>query len=346
MRTQSKLYFYITISTILLFIIAVWSLNTGVYDFGGKSAFEVLGRVIKGDTSLSLSDKYVVWDVRASRIIMAMLIGSMLAVSGTSLQGLFKNPLATGEAIGLTSGATLLAAIAIVLGGHFKQYLPEMVQFSLVGISAFVGALLAMMLVYRISTSAGKTNVVMMLLSGVAITSIGFSITGFLIYISKDEQLRDLTFWNMGSLAGATWTKNAVLTVVIIISYLILLPKGKALNAMMLGERDAQHLGINVERLKKQIVIITSLMVGTCVAFSGTIGFVGLIVPYILRLLFKSNYTFILPLSAVLGSILLLIADTFSRSIVAPSELPIGILTSLIGGPIFIAILIKFKKSL
>ncbi|SHM07957.1 FecCD family ABC transporter permease [Chryseobacterium polytrichastri] len=346
MRTQSKLYFYITISTILLFIIAVWSLNTGVYDFGGKSAFEVLGRVIKGDTSLSLSDKYVVWDVRASRIIMAILIGSMLAVSGTSLQGLFKNPLATGEAIGLTSGATLLAAIAIVLGGHFKQYLPEMVQFSLVGISAFVGALLAMMLVYRISTSAGKTNVVMMLLSGVAITSIGFSITGFLIYISKDEQLRDLTFWNMGSLAGATWTKNAVLTIVIIISYLILLPKGKALNAMMLGERDAQHLGINVERLKKQIVIITSLMVGTCVAFSGTIGFVGLIVPYILRLLFKSNYTFILPLSAVLGSILLLIADTFSRSIVAPSELPIGILTSLIGGPIFIAILIKFKKSL
>ncbi|MGC5746925.1 FecCD family ABC transporter permease [Chryseobacterium sp. NFX27] len=346
MRTQSKLYFYLTIGAVLLVIIAVLALNTGVYDFGGTSAFKVLWQYIKGDPGLSLSDKYVIWDVRASRIIMAILIGSMLAVSGTSLQGLFKNPLATGEAIGLTSGATLLAAIAIVLGGYFKQYLPEVVQFSLVGISAFLGALLAMLLVYRISTSAGKTNVVMMLLSGVAITSIGFSITGFLIYISKDEQLRDLTFWNMGSLAAATWTKNIVLAVVIVISYAILLPKGKALNAMMLGERDAQHLGINVEKLKKQIVVITSLMVGTCVAFSGTIGFVGLIVPYILRLLFKSNYVFILPLSAVLGSVLLLIADTFSRSIVAPSELPIGILTSLIGGPIFIAILIKFKKSL
>jgi len=346
LRTQSKLYFYLTIGAVLLTIIAVLALNTGVYDFGGTSPFKVLWLYIKSDPSLSLSDKYVIWDVRASRIIMAILIGSMLAVSGTSLQGLFKNPLATGEAIGLTSGATLLAAIAIILGGHFKHYLPEVVQFSLVGISAFLGALLAMMLVYRISTSAGKTNVVMMLLSGVAITSIGFSITGFLIYISKDEQLRDLTFWNMGSLAAATWTKNIVLAVVLIISYTVLLPKGKALNAMMLGERDAQHLGINVEKLKKQIVIITSLMVGTCVAFSGTIGFVGLIVPYILRLLFKSNYVFILPLSAVLGSILLLIADTFSRSIVAPSELPIGILTSLIGGPIFIAILIKFKKSL
>lgn len=346
MRTQSKLYFYLTIGAVLLAIIAVLALNTGVYNFGGTSPFKVLWQYIKGDPGLSLSDQYVIWEVRASRIVMAILIGSMLAVSGTSLQGLFKNPLATGEAIGLTSGATLLAAIAIVLGGHFKQYLPEVVQFSLVGISAFAGALLAMMLVYRISTSAGKTNVVMMLLSGVAITSIGFSITGFLIYISKDEQLRDLTFWNMGSLAAATWTKNIILAVVIVISYAILLPKGKALNAMMLGERDAQHLGINVEKLKRQIVIITSLMVGTCVAFSGTIGFVGLIVPYILRLLFKSNYVFILPLSAVLGSILLLIADTFSRSIVAPSELPIGILTSLIGGPVFIAILIKFKKSL
>lgn len=334
------------LSAILLILIAVWSLNTGVYDFGGKSAFDVLGRILQEDPGVSLSDRYVVWEVRAARIIMAILIGSMLAVSGTGLQGLFKNPLATGDLIGLTSGATLLAAIAIVLGGHFQQYLPEAVQFSLVGISAFIGSFLSMMLVYRISTSGGKTNVVMMLLTGVAITAIGFSITGFLIYISKDEQLRDLTFWNLGSLAAATWTKNIILTVVLILSYLMILPKGKALNAMMLGEKDAQHLGINVERLKKQIIIMTALMIGTCVAFSGTIGFVGLIVPYILRLLFKSNYAFILPLSAVFGSILLLTADTFSRSIVAPSELPIGILTALMGGPVFIAILVKSKKSL
>ncbi|MBK1895812.1 FecCD family ABC transporter permease [Chryseobacterium paridis] len=346
MKTQSKLYFYLTISTILLVIIAVWSLNTGVYNFNGVSSYKVLWEVIKGNENVSLSDKYVIWDVRAARIIMAILIGSMLAVSGTGLQGLFKNPLATGDLIGLTSGATLLAAIAIVLGGHFKQYLPEVIQFSLVGIAAFIGAFLSMMLVYRISTSGGKTNVVMMLLTGVAITAIGFSITGFLIYISKDEQLRDLTFWNLGSLAAATWTKNIVLVIVLIISYVILIPKGKALNAMMLGEKDAQHLGINVERLKKQIIIIVALMVGTSVGFSGTIGFVGLIVPYILRLLFKSNYAFILPLSAVCGSILLLTADTFSRSIVQPSELPIGILTALMGGPIFIAILVKFKKSL
>ncbi len=333
------------LSTILLVFIAVWSLNTGVYDFGDRSAFEVLWKVIVGESDLSLSDKYIVWDVRASRIVMTIIIGSMLSVSGTSLQGLFRNPLATGDLIGLTAGATLMAAITIVLGGHFREYLPEAVQFSLVGIAAFIGSLLAMLLVYKISTSGGKTNVVMMLLSGVAISAIGFSITGFLIYISKDEQLRDLTFWNMGSLAAATWTKNIILAVILIISYTILLPKGKALNAMMLGEKDAQHLGINVERLKKQIVIIVSLMVGSCVAFSGTIGFVGLIVPYILRLLFKSNYSFILPLSAIFGSVLLLTADTVSRSVVEPSELPIGILTAMMGAPIFIAILLKFKKS-
>ncbi|MCD0456590.1 MULTISPECIES: FecCD family ABC transporter permease [Chryseobacterium] len=345
MKAQSKLYFYMILSAILLVFIAVWSLNTGVYDFGDRSAFEVLWKVIVGDSDLSLSDKYIVWDVRASRIVMAIIIGSMLSVSGTSLQGLFRNPLATGDLIGLTAGATLMAAITIVLGGHFREYLPEAVQFSLVGIAAFIGSLLAMLLVYKISTSGGKTNVVMMLLSGVAISAIGFSITGFLIYISKDEQLRDLTFWNMGSLAAATWTKNIILAVILIISYTILLPKGKALNAMMLGEKDAQHLGINVERLKKQIVIIVSLMVGSCVAFSGTIGFVGLIVPYILRLLFKSNYSFILPLSAIFGSVLLLTADTVSRSVVEPSELPIGILTAMMGAPIFIAILLKFKKS-
>lgn len=345
MKSKS-LTFYTIIGIFILILMMILALKTGVYDFGKSSAYEVFWRYISGDASLSLSEKYVIWEVRASRIVMAILIGSMLAVSGTILQGMFKNPLATGDLIGLTSGATLLAAIAIVLGHTFEDYLPEWIRFSLVSVSAFVGALLAMILVYRISTSAGKTNIVMMLLSGVAITAIGFAITGMLIYISKDEQLRDLTFWNLGSLAAATWTKNTILFGVLLISYFILLPKGKALNAMMLGEKDAQHLGINVESLKKQIVILTALMVGTCVAFSGTIGFVGLIVPYILRLLFRSDYHFILPLSAICGSILLLFADTLSRTIVAPSELPIGILTAVMGGPVFIAILLKFKNNL
>lgn len=333
-------------SLLLLVTLAVVSLYMGVYVFEKYSVAEVLKGLITNDSTLSDSDRFVMMDLRLPRISMAILIGSALAVSGTCLQGMFKNPLATPDLIGITSGASLFAALAIVLGASIKAYVPEVFHFSLVGFMAFLGALLTMILVYRISTSNGKTNVIVMLLSGVAITALGFAITGFLIYISKEEQLRDLTFWNLGSLAGATWTKNVILAVIVTVSYAFLINKGKALNAMMLGERDAQHLGIPVERIKKQIVLFTALMVGTSVAFAGTIGFVGLIVPYILRLVFKSNYNIILPMSAILGSVLLLAADTVSRTIAAPSEVPIGILTAFLGAPIFIAILIRNRKSL
>lgn len=343
---QNKLVIYLIISIFILIAFAIGSLFMGVYDFGGKSPLKVLTEVISGSPNVSLSEKYVIWDVRLARIVMAILIGSILAVAGTSMQGMFKNPLATPDLIGITAGATLMAAITIVLGAHFREYLPEFVQYSLLSIAAFVGALLTTLMVYKISTSQGKTNVVIMLLSGVAITALGFAVVGFLIYLSKDEQLRDLTFWNLGSLGGATWGKNGILLIVMIVSYSVLINKGKALNALMLGEKDAEHLGIPVEKIKKQIVVMVALMVGACVAFSGTIGFVGLIVPYILRLIFKSNYQIILPLSAVMGSILLLIADTFSRTIVAPSEIPIGVLTAFMGAPVFIAILIRYKNSM
>ena len=211
---------------------------------------------------------------------------------------------------------------------------------------AFLGAMLTMSFVYKMSSSHGKTNVVILLLSGVAITALSGSVTGLLTYLSTDEQLRNLTFWTLGSLSGANWMKNGILFVVVALSFYFLLPKGKSLNAMMLGEKDAEHLGIPVEKTKKLIVVLSALMVGTSVAFAGNIGFVGLIVPYILRLVFQSNYVIILPLSALLGAFILLFADTLSRSIVQPSELPIGILTAMMGAPVFIAILMKFKKSM
>ncbi|AXG73624.1 iron ABC transporter permease [Flavobacterium arcticum] len=343
---QNRLSLYLLLSVLLLITLAIVSLYMGVYTFEKHSLTALIKGLIVNDDTISDSDRFVIMGLRLPRITMAILIGSGLAVSGTCLQGMFKNPLATPDLIGITSGASLFAALAIVLGSFIKPYIPELLHFSLLSIMAFLGALLTMMLVYNISTTNGKTNVIVMLLSGVAITALGFAITGFLIYISKEEQLRDLTFWNLGSLASATWTKNAILAVIIIISYAFLINKGKALNAMMLGERDAQHLGIPVERIKKQIVLFTALMVGTSVAFAGTIGFIGLIVPYILRLIFKSNYHIILPMSAILGSILLLTADTISRTIAAPSEIPIGILTAFMGAPIFIAILIRNRKSM
>jgi len=340
------LFYLVVIALIVLFATSIFSIGMGVYQFESGNAYQVLWKFLMQDPEILPSEKYIIWEVRTARVIMGILIGSMLAFSGTLLQGMFKNPLATGDLIGLNSGATLMASVAIVLGSYFRNYLPDFVNYSLVSFSAFAGALIAMLLVYRISTSGGKTNVVVMLLSGVALTAIGFAVTGFLIYLSKDEQLRDLTFWNLGSLANATWTKNLILALVMLVSYSLLIDKGKVLNAMMLGEKDAQHLGINVESIKKRIILFTALMVGTCVAFSGTIGFIGLVVPYILRLLFRSNYQYILPLSAILGSIILILGDSLSRTLLPPTEIPIGILTALMGGPVFIAILMKFKKSM
>lgn len=342
---QTKLSLYLIISFLLLLILAVVSTFMGVYQFE-HSHSEIIAALFTDNQNIHATDRYVLFDVRLPRIVMAILIGSALAVSGTCLQGMFKNPLATPDLIGITAGATLMAAVTIVLGSYIKPFLPEVLHYSLLSIAAFIGALVTMISVYRISTQNGKTNVIVMLLAGVAISALAFAITGFLIYLSDDEQLRDLTFWNLGSLAAADWTKNGILLVVIAIAYAFLINKGKALNALMLGEKDAEHLGIPIERLKKQIVLFTALMVGVSVAFSGTIGFVGLIVPYILRLIFRSNYHIILPLSAVLGSVLLLTADTVSRTLVAPSEIPIGILTALMGAPIFIIILMRFKKSL
>jgi len=343
---QNKLPLYLIVSLLLLVILAVVSLYMGVYVFEKHSFYEIFTGLINHDGTIDPADEFVLMQLRLPRIVMAILIGSALSVSGTCLQGMFRNPLATPDLIGITAGASLFAAVTIVLGSYIRPYIPEFLQYSLLSIMAFVGSLITMVMVYRISTQNGRTNVVMMLLTGVAITAMGFAVMGLLIYFSKDDQLRDLTFWNLGSLAGATWTKNTILATVVAVSYYFLINKGKALNAMMLGEKDAQHLGIPVERIKKQIVVLTALMVGTSVAFAGTIGFVGLIVPYILRLVFKSNYHIILPLSAVFGAILLLLADTISRTIAPPSEIPIGVLTAFMGSPIFIIILIRSRNTM
>jgi|SRR5699024_418122 len=342
---QNKLRTYLIGSLVLLLLVFILSLGFGAYVFKDRSFWTVFSKALVAPDTIAASDYYVVFKIRLPRAVMGMLIGSALAVSGATMQGMFKNPLATPSLIGVTSGASLFAALAIVLGSGIREFLPEALQYSLISLMAFAGAMLTMLFVYRVSTSHKKTNVVIMLLAGVAISALAGAITGFLTYLTDDEQLRDLTFWTLGSLGGASWMKNLILLIVVFFSFVILIPKGKALNALMLGEKDAAHLGFPVEKIKRQIIIFTALMVGVSVAFAGAIGFVGLIVPYILRLLFRSNYYLILPLSAVLGGILLMAADTISRTLVAPSELPIGILTAFLGAPVFIAILIRYKKS-
>lgn len=327
----------------LLIIALIAALYLGAYDFN-DSVFNIIQNYLQ--TKEYTTDSYVLIELRIPRILMAIFTGAGLAICGTSLQGLFKNPLASPDLIGITSGAVLFAAVTIVLGAHVIDWLPAFFRYTLLSIMSFVGALLTMIFVYRMATSKGKTHILILLLSGVAITALAGAVTGFLTYISTEEELRNLTFWSLGSLAGANWWKVAIVVLFVTVGSFFLLSKGKTLNALMLGEKEAAHLGFNIEKTKKHIIIVVALIVGSVVAFNGTIGFIGLVIPYILRFLFQSNYKILLPLSMLLGSLVLLIADTISRTVVAPAELPIGILTAMMGAPVFISILINYKRKL
>nr|WP_177761020.1 iron ABC transporter permease [Flavobacterium sp. I3-2] len=327
----------------LLVIAIISALYLGAYDFS-DSVPGILSTYFQ--TQEHSSDSYVLIELRIPRILMAIFTGAGLAICGTSLQGLFKNPLASPDLIGITSGAVLFAAVTIVLGSAFMHHLPPFFRYALLSIMAFIGSLLTMIFVYRMATTNGKTNILILLLSGVAITALTGAVTGFLTYLSTEEELRNLTFWSLGSLAGANWWKVCIVGIFVTIGSLILLKKGKTLNALMLGEKEAAHLGFDIEKNKRQIIVIVAFMVGSIVAFNGTIAFIGLVIPYILRFIFKSNYNILLPLSMILGAVVLLIADTISRIIVSPAELPIGILTALMGAPVFISILINYKRKM
>lgn len=340
---KKKIAVYKLAFFVLLTVAFVTALYLGAYDFN-QSMIEIISTYLK--TKKHTADSFVLIELRIPRILMAILTGAALAISGTSLQGLFKNPLASPDLIGITSGAVLFAALTIVFGSTVMHLLPAFFRYVLLSIMAFVGALTTMWFVYKMATSNGKTHILILLLSGVAITALSGAVTGFLTYISTEEELRNITFWSLGSLAGSNWWKVALVFGIVAVGSIILLKKGKVLNALMLGEKEAVHLGFDIEKNKRQIIIISSLMVGSVVAFNGTIGFIGLVVPYILRFVFNSNYNILLPLSILLGAVILLIADTMSRLIVIPAELPIGILTALMGAPVFISILINYKRKL
>ena len=329
----------------ILAVITVVSLNVGVYHFE-NGIIKTIQTALLSPQTLNTTDAFVFFELRLPRVFLALIIGAGLAVSGTSIQGVFKNPLATPDLIGITSGAVFFAALTIVFNGHLTSILPEGIRYSLLSIMAFLGALLATLIVYKLATFNGKTQIVILLLSGVAISALVGACTGMLTYISSEEELRNLTFWTLGSLASANWTTVIITFIITLSCSVILLKKGKVLNALQLGEVDAQHIGFDVQKTKRQIILTTSLIVGTSVAFTGTIGFIGLIVPYILRLIYKSNFVILLPLSMLLGSVILITADTLARVIVSPSELPIGIITAIMGAPVFIALLIKNKKQM
>jgi iron complex transport system permease protein len=322
---------------ILLLATMLFSLTAGASDV---SVWNVVTNWFSSQ-EIPPRDRIVVMDIRLPRIFMGVLIGSALAVSGAVMQGLFRNPLADPGLVGVSSGASVGAIATIIFGGTVLAPVAAVLGIYTLPVMAFLASLVTTFVLYGIATRRGQTSVATMLLAGIALAALGVALTGALIYIADDRQLRDLMFWQMGSLAGATWSKIAASGPIIMLSLLAAPFLGRGLNGLALGEASANHLGIPVQRLKNVAIVTVAGAVGASVAVSGGIGFVGIIVPHLLRLVIGPDHRYLLPASALLGSILLLLADAVSRTIVAPAELPIGIVTALAGAPFFLWILLR-----
>jgi iron complex transport system permease protein len=322
---------------LLLIAVSVLSLGTGA---AGVSLGGMARDLLSGE-GLSPRDRVILLDIRLPRLAMGLLIGAALAMSGALMQGLFRNPLADPGIVGVGAGAGLGAVLAIVLGGMLPAGLAALVGAHLVPVAAFLGGWASTLLLYRVATRGGQTSVATMLLAGIALGALAGALTGILVYLADDRQLRDLTFWNMGSLAGASWAKLAA-SLPLILPVLLLSPLlARGLNALALGEAQAAHLGIRVERVKRLAILGVAAATGAAVAVAGGIGFIGIVVPHLLRLATGPDHRYLLPNAALLGASLLVGADMIARVIVSPAELPIGIITATIGAPVFLWILLK-----
>lgn len=321
----------------LLGFATVLSLAVGA---SGASLWDAMLGLLSG-SEISARDRIVLVDIRLPRTVMGILVGAALAVSGAVMQGLFRNPLADPALVGVSAGAGFGAIVAIVLGGLLPVSVAATLGAYLVPVAAFVGAWAAMLVLYGISTRRGRTSIATMLLAGIALAALMGAAQGVLIYVADDAQLRTLTFWGMGSVAGATWGKVLAAAPFIAVSLAAAPFLARGLNGLALGEAAAAHIGIPVQRLKNASVLMVAGAVGAAVAVSGGIGFVGIVVPHLLRLLAGPDHRFLLVNSALLGAALLLCADVISRVVIAPAELPIGIVTATLGGPFFLWILLR-----
>lgn len=319
---------------VVLVLSFLFSLVIGVYPIPVKM-------VISGvfGAELPSTESFLVWQVRLPRALMAALVGAGLSTAGAAMQGLFQNPLADPGLIGVSSGAMLFAAIGIVaLPDQITNLWPWLSPFT-VAIAAFIGSVITTVIVFRFATIHGRTSVQLMLLAGLAISALASAGTGFLSYLSNDQELRDLTLWFLGSVGSTQWIEVWIILPVILISTISLLGIAHPLDLMALGEEGAQHSGVDTNALKNRIILFTALAVGVSVALCGVISFVALIVPHLVRTLAGPTHRSVLLLSTFLGAGLLVLADLLARSIQPPAELPIGVLTALIGVPFFLWIL-------
>jgi iron complex transport system permease protein len=292
------------------------------------------------DASVIARDKLVLFSIRLPRLACAAMIGAMLAIAGALMQGLFRNALADPALVGVSSGGAFAAALTIVIS---DTLLAGSAYFSLdlLPVAAFAGSLVTTFALYRIASSTGRTSVAIFLLAGLAIAALANAGIGLLVFVADDRQLRDITFWLLGSLSGATWTKAAMLAPVLVAMLVAVPALARPLDLLVLGEAEAFHAGVAVERIKRIAIVLISAMTGASVAVCGVVGFVGIIVPHLLRIVIGPGHRLLLPASAVLGAVLMVAADSCARVIAAPAEVPIGILTAAVGAPFFLVLLLR-----
>jgi iron complex transport system permease protein len=281
--------------------------------------------------------------LRLPRVLLCAITGAILAVSGVLMQGLFRNPIVEPGLVGTSSGAAFGASIVFVLAAKMSPEVKSYTGPLLVPVVAFLGALTATYVVYSLAKSAGRVSILSLLLIGIAVNAVCLSGTGFMSYIARDPQARSITFWNLGTFSGASWQQVAIVGTVAFVIFIITLRDAKGLNALLLGEEEAAYLGVDTEKLKRRVMLMNTAMVAVATSFVGVISFMGLIVPHVVRLLIGSDNRRLLPASAILGAALLTLADLAARLLLAPAEIPIGIITSLVGAPIFILLLKRFN---
>lgn len=338
---------------ILLLLVIILATGTGALHISPLQVIAILlqkaGIRLPADCPEHLTA--VLWTIRLPRVLLAVLIGGGLGIAGASLQGLFRNPLADPALIGVSSGASLTAALLIVLETKLYAVLQDMQVNGLLQSYArhlltFLGAILTVLLVFRLSVRGGRTIVSVMLLSGIAINALCGAFTGLMTYLADNEQLRNITFWTLGSLGAASWQTVWGVLPFMLIPALMLPRLSQALNVFALGEREAMHSGVKVDKLKTQLIIYATMAVASGVAVAGVIGFIGLVVPHIIRQITGPDHRVLIPGAALGGAILLTLADLISRTILAPAELPVGIITAIAGAPVFIWLILKEKRSM
>lgn len=328
--------------------VAVFAVGYGAYRIAPVEVPRILGeRALGLALGADAQQAAVLTTIRLPRLVLAVLTGAGLAVAGSLMQGLFRNPLADPSLIGVSAGAALAAASVIVLGG---AWLPGGVHASAwaasaLPLAAFAGSLTVTALVYRIGRAQGVLSLPITLLAGIAVNAMAMAGIGLLVYVASDEQLRTLAFWNLGSLAAATWPTLAAVAPLVVLALVAAARLAAPLNAMALGEARAEHLGVDVQRTKRRAIVAAALATGSLVSVTGVIGFIGLVAPHLIRLMCGPDHRVVLPSAALLGAVLVLAADVVARTSVAPAELPIGILTAALGAPFFLILLMRHRAA-